>query len=1726
MSERALDALARECGIEAEYRDAMGVVHVVADGTQRALLRAMGIAAEDEEICRRVLEERRKAGWMRTLPPVQVVRESQRPLEIEVHRPAEENAPLVWALELENGDRRSGEAGAGELELREEVEIDGRKFRRYALGLQAMPGPGYHWLEVAAPRQPAQAGRMRLIVAPDACYVPDAIAGEARAWGFQVQLYALRSRRNWGMGDLTDLKTLVEFCARAGAGIVAVNPLHALYVHNPAHTSPYSPSSRLFGNPLYVDAEAIPEFAECKAAQAAVREPAFRETLQALRAAELVDYPGVARMKLAVLELLYRNFRERHLGPGSPRGEAFRAFRDRSGKALRLHCVFEALQEHLHQKDPSIADWTAWPETLRTPDSPAALAFAQANAGRVEFFEYLQWQFDAQLAAVQARAEELGLGIGLDLDLAVSVDGAGSESWANQACYARLAGIGAPPDPLNLLGQNWGLPPLNPENLRESAYAPFIATLRENMRRGGALRIDHVMSLERLFWIPADAKLGEGAYVRSPFSDLLGILALESARNRCLVIGEDLGTVPDNFRETLRREGVLSFRPMFFERRSDEEFESPADYPQNAVATVSTHDLPTLKGFWLGYDIELRTKLELFPDPARRDAEVAARARDRLRLLAALEREGLLPEAMRDARPETECCDLLAPAVHRFVARSRSKLFLAQLEDVLGQLEQVNLPGTTEQHPNWRRKLSVELEDLHSEERVRAFVDAMRRERGAAEAPRSVPAPVAVEKTRIPTATYRLQFNQDFTFSMAAELVAYLHALGVSHCYASPYLKARPGSAHGYDIVDHNALNPEIGTQAEFERFVDTLRVHGMGQMLDLVPNHMGVMGADNAWWLDVLENGEASAYADFFDIDWAPLNPELRGKVLLPILGDHYGSVLERGELKLEYDAERGEFSLWFHEHRFPIDPGEYPRILGQRPLQLEESLGAQHPLLGGLRGLVAALQRLPRRTETSPERKAQRRRDQELHKARLAQLCAKSPEMRRFVDDSLAAINGTPGAPSSFDALHELILAQAYRPSYWRVASDEINYRRFFDINDLAALRMEREEVFEATHRLVLELAESGKVDALRIDHPDGLYDPLRYFERLQSRIAAARARLGRDARSATHRPVYLVVEKIIAPHERLPEDWPVHGTTGYRFANVVNGVFVDTAAEGRMAEIYTDFIGEQIDFGELVYRAKQLIVRTSLASELNVLANRLSRIAAIDRLTCDFTVSGLREVLAEIVACFPVYRTYIAPGRVSAEDRRFVEWAVSAAQRRALSADAAIFQFVRSVLLAAGSEDRSPQYREAAAAFAMRFQQLTGPVMAKGFEDTALYVYNRLLSLNEVGGDPRRFGFSPSAFHAASQDRAKTWPHTMLATTTHDGKRSEDVRARINVLSEMPEVWRVTLRRWSRINRSRKKEVDGALMPTANDEYALYQTLIGSWPVEDLDRQGLEAYRLRIEAYMTKLLREAKVRSSWMNPNEEYEKATLEFVRALLAPHKRNVFLKAFLPFQRRISRLGMFNSLSQTLIKLVSPGVPDLYQGTELWDYSLVDPDNRRPVNYLRRQAIADEFRRYASDPAGHRQASPPELLRTMEDGRIKMFVIHKALGLRRDRPALFRDGEYVPLYAEGSKADRLCAFARRRGDEVAIAVAPRLCAGLLEGTAEAPVGPGVWSDTRIVLPSGPPDLEYLNVFTGESLRPEPFKDGTCLPVAALLAQFPVALVHAGSPGTGAQSRASS
>ena len=960
---------------------------------------------------------------------------------------------------------------------------------------------------------------------------------------------------------------------------------------------------------------------------------------------------------------------------------------------------------------------------------------------------------------------------------------------------------------------------------------------------------------------------------------------------------------------------------------------------------------------------------------------------------------------------------------------------------------------------------------------------------------------------QIPLATYRLQFNRDFTFADATQLVPYLAALGITHCYASPYLRARPGSTHGYDIIDHNLLNPEIGSAEDFEQFVAALRQHDMGHILDIVPNHMGVMGSDNGWWLDVLENGEASSYAEFFDIDWQPLKDELQGKVLIPVLGDQYGTILDLGELKLTFDKEKGEFSIFYQQNRFPVDPKEYPRVLASGLERLEQNLGASHPDFLELQSLISAFNHLPGRQEAAVEKKAERIRDKEIHKRRLAALCLRSAETSQFIEENARKINGMPGDPGSFDALHELIKAQAYRLAYWRVAADDINYRRFFDINDLAGLRMENQAVFEATHRFILQLIRDGKVDGLRIDHPDGLYNPAQYFHRLQCQQDCPS--LNKECNSKS---VYVVIEKILASGERLPENWPVYGTTGYDFANLVNGLFVDPDSVSKMDRVYRAFLGQRCDFETLLYQSKKIVMHSALASELNVLANILSRIALAERHTCDFTLNSLRDALSEIVANFPVYRTYITETHVSDTDRNYIEEAVHSAKRQSAIADVTVFDFIREVLLTQKGAGQTGSYRQSVIRFAMKFQQFTSAVMAKGMEDTSFYRYNRLVSLNEVGGDPRRFGVSPEEFHRELQQRAKAWPHSLLDTSTHDTKRSEDVRARINVLSEVPAPWRRNVRRWREMNADKKRMVDGSEAPSRNDEYLLYQTLIGTWPPQETIA-GAEFYD-RINQYMLKAVREAKQRTSWANPNLEYEAAVAGFVKAILSSTNAKAFLEDFVPFQRYVARLGRYNSLSQSLIKLTVPGVPDIYQGNELWDLSLVDPDNRRAVDYAGRQRCLKEVMAGAKS-CERAKALARELTDSLanddNDGRTKFYVTWKTLNLRKQHATLFQQGDYLPLEVRGAEANHLVAFVRREGSSAAIVAVPRMCARLLVNGATSPAQSSLWDDTRVELPPELAKSKYRNAFTAEVMLPEKAAESGFLRASSLLESFPVALL---------------
>jgi (1->4)-alpha-D-glucan 1-alpha-D-glucosylmutase len=989
-----------------------------------------------------------------------------------------------------------------------------------------------------------------------------------------------------------------------------------------------------------------------------------------------------------------------------------------------------------------------------------------------------------------------------------------------------------------------------------------------------------------------------------------------------------------------------------------------------------------------------------------------------------------------------------------------------------------------------------------------------------------------------PASTYRLQFHRGFTFARAREIVPYLQRLGVTHCYASPYLLARAGSTHGYDICDHGRLNPEVGSEQDYQGWVAALHEHGLGQIVDFVPNHMGLDPQANVWWHDVLESGICSPFAEYFDIDWDPVKRELHRKILLPILGDQYGRVLERGELQLAY--EDGRLVLAYFDRRLPINPRQAPRVLRLGLEELERELTPEDPHLREFLSILTALHNLPAYTESDPARIAERHREKEIARERLARLVERSPRIRQHIEDTILIANGRPGDAASFDVLHDLLEAQPYRLAYWQTASHEINYRRFFDINDLGGVRVELPAVFRGAHRFIATLIGRGCIDGLRIDHSDGLYDPTRYFETLQSlaRESLERGSDGptRDAVLAGHR-FYVIAEKILSAGETIPAEWALEGTTGYDFLNDLNGLFVDPAAKRPLRRLYERFTGNEPDFEQVVYRSKKLIMMTSMSSELNVLAHSLDQIAEGNRRSRDFTLNSLRDALTEFVACFPVYRTYVSEAGWTEADRQTIEHAVRVARRRNPAMESAIFDFLRAVLLPvhpAGTQGATgkgpPTYAPQDEAeyhawlrFTMRLQQYTGPVQAKGIEDTSFYRYNVLVSLNEVGGEPARMGTSVEAFHEANAARHARFPCTMLATATHDTKLGEDTRARIHALSEVPEAWRRELARWVRINAPQRQKVDGDWAPDRRDEYRFYQALLGCWP-PDLDRPEPPTTLVeRLEEYMTKAIREAKVHTSWLTPHEAYDSAVTSFVRSTLTGAGGARFVPALLPFVRRMARIGLFNSLSQVTLKLASPGVPDFYQGTELWDLSLVDPDNRRPVDFARRMALLDELDPLVPPAAGEagdeagadRHEALGQMLASWTDGRLKLYITTAGLRARRAWPGLFVAGDYVPLATDVTVPAGLVAFARHFEGRWLVAAAPRLVSHLIAHDEGAqPIGE-LWKTSRILLPEGAPQGPWRNLFTGEESRAISYRTESWLFAGDALRRLPVTLLVAGS-----------
>jgi (1->4)-alpha-D-glucan 1-alpha-D-glucosylmutase len=945
---------------------------------------------------------------------------------------------------------------------------------------------------------------------------------------------------------------------------------------------------------------------------------------------------------------------------------------------------------------------------------------------------------------------------------------------------------------------------------------------------------------------------------------------------------------------------------------------------------------------------------------------------------------------------------------------------------------------------------------------------------------------------RVPLATYRLQFNPDFTLWDAIPILDYLRDLGISHVYASPILASRSGSGHGYDVTDPAHIDLDVGGEEAFAAFQAALEERGMGLLLDIVPNHMAA-SRENRWWMDVLEYGPDSAFASYFDIDWKPPSRILDGKLLLPFLGRPFAEVVNDGELKIRW--QDGGFVLQYGEQVFPIAPSSYAEILRHGDTESRALLEAGSAVLQEWQGVVAVAQALANGKDGGSyvAAAAERRAKVENMRERLRLLVATSPEIGAVIENTLRVVNGTPGRAGSFRKLEQILSAQHYRLVYWQTASDTINYRRFFSITDLVCVRVEDPAVFDATHDLAIRMA-SRTGAGFRIDHIDGLRDPAAYLRRLSERLAPS---------SPEGEAPYVVVEKILARNEQLPEDWHVAGTTGYDFMNFANRLLVDETQAGALEDVYSRWTGLRAHFQDELYDKKKLVMRTLLGVEMRALGRELAELARDDRYARELHPTELVEALMEVTACLPVYRTYIQTLEVPETAKRILGAAIEAARGRRATFAAAHFDFLSDVLTLAAPEHVRPEQREARLAFVTRWQQFTGPIMAKGFEDTALYIYFPLASLNEVGGDPRVADTDPLAFHRFISARQKKWPNSMNATTTHDTKRSEDTRARIAVLSEMPDEWEAGLKTWTRMNENHVTKVNGTVVPDRNEGYFFYQTLIGVWPIHEHDWQSLVP---RLQDYVIKAIREANVHTRWTRPNQAHESALREFVSRVADRQLNPEFCAAFGQFQKRTALYGMLNGLAQTLLKATCPGVPDCYQGSELWDLRLVDPDNRGKVDFETRRALLAVLR--DDEGLGDKQQIE-EMLASWCDGRAKMHVLRQALNARNEKRELFSKGDYQALEISGVHAHRVAAFARIHEGDWAIPIAVRCVASVRAPIAGADERREFWKDTSVKLPNGAP-VRWVNVLAGKGAALITSRGGN-LVLGDAFRDFPLALL---------------
>lgn len=1524
MNTLSIKTLARLAGINCAYRRYDGNQVQASKETVIALLNGMGFPASTPRQIRESYE--RISATKRAAIPQLIVANPQHAPRIKLDKRVRDTS-FEWRLTREDGSTLAGRAQAA----------SPGALRYFSIPLQPQ---GYHVIE-------ALGARAWLLSAPERCWTPECFADGQTGWGVSAQVYALRSRDDLGIGGFSEIAELAKASSERGASFLGLSPLHAMFSADRSKHSPYSPSNRFMLEPLFIDPRKIP--GHNGMIGALIEEsPEYQARLAHARESRLIDYRHVWTLLCDMLEPAWRAFCEH----GDAR--SFVDFRTNMGAPLEDHALFEALSERFSAQG---LYWSgAWPQQYQAPHTPDVEAARHEMSERVTFHAWLQWIANEQLHQAAKAASDAGMEIGLYRDLAVGADRSGSEAWRDPASILAAISIGAPPDPLGPQGQNWGLPPLDPIRLQTDGLLTFRNLVRANMRHAGAIRIDHAFQLERLFLIPNGADADAGAYVDYPFEAFLACLRIESHRAKSLVIAEDLGTAPPGFTNSIMASGLLSYRLLLFERDEHGRFLPPQSWPDQALASVTTHDLPTLQGWRRGLDIDMR---DCFFEASGAERAHAIREQDTQALSDALASERLLPEIPDPQR--------MRNAVFRYLARTPAKLLTLQLDDIADESHQPNLPGADRGYPNWRRRQNANIENITRADGPLAQAAACMalESRG----PRLHQSVLASDP---PRATYRLQFNANFTFEDAEKLLPYFVQLGVSHIYASPIYASAPGSTHGYDVIDYTQINPILGGKEGFLRLSAALQSHGLKLLLDFVPNHMSrstdAMG-ENPWWKDTLEWGRSSPYARVFDIDWERAGCDW--KVLLPILNEPLREAIARQKIKLHFEHDEGTFYFTYETQRFPLSPNDYVETIEKSLAAISDE--AAEELNVAICSYTASLHSAPAPTNT---------RSNEL-KSALREITRSHRNVTPVIKSALSIVNADA---SPYGRLSQLLQRQSYRLAHWRTADTDLNARRFFDVNSLIGLRVEDQRVFELVHSHVLGLITQGYVHGLRIDHIDGLAEPDAYLNRLQERTGPG---------------FFVVVEKILGANESLPR-WQVAGTTGYEAMNQLDRVFINSDNEAEFDAQYADIRADRRTIGDQIRTIKRELLQTTFMTELTTLVE--CALSQAD--TYDLTRPMLADAWMQLIAELPVYRSYLSnrndPDR--GEDR--IMNALAALSQRPNPNPA--IPILQDILTRPNASDSENTLRT-------RFEQISGPAMAKSLEDTLFYRNARFVALNEVGGDPERFGISVSEFHAHNETRLQNWPYNLAPTQTHDAKRGEDLRARLLALSWRPNVWREFYKCGS----------TNSAEPDANDQYFLLQNIIGAWPVNLETGEPMKSeqgFIARLQEFSTKALRESKQSSSWKTPNVDYETATHRWIERLCVNAR---FTECIDEHMGDLARAGFRISIARTALKLTIAGTPDIYQGCEAADFALVDPDNRRHVNFDERIASLNN----AAAPSFSRQ---------------KQTLISTLLCDRLQSPALYARGAYERV----SAPDGWLSFRRSLKNEallVSVRLDPFTCA---------------------------------------------------------------------------------